>query len=78
MSNLYVKVNDQLEQLDVYCKKMSKKNNALLYKLENYLGKKLMTDDELVEIRDVILTVSADISRISDLIVVDGEDNEKL
>lgn len=78
MSKLYVKVNDQLEQLDVYCKKMSKKNNSLLYKLENYLGKKLMTDEELVAIRDSILTVSADISRLSDSIVLDGDDNERL
>ncbi|MED1863233.1 hypothetical protein P4V41_07175 [Fictibacillus nanhaiensis] len=79
MSQLLVKVSDSHDQnsyesLESYCKRLGKRNNSLLYKLENYLGKKLMSDDELIEIRDLVLTMSADISKLSTLIVVGDED----
>ena len=65
---IYVKTPISKEPLDSYCKKLSKKNNAILYKLENYIGKPLLSDEQLTEIRDIILTVSADIVRINQLI----------
>ena len=69
----------EFESLAVYCQKISKKNNSLLYRLENYLGKKLLSDNELSEIRDLILTVSGDISRLPEsTIVLDGDENERL
>ena len=74
---LYVKTPLSSEPLDSYCKKLSKKNNAILYKLENYIGKPLLSDDQLTEIRDIILTVSADIGRINQFIS-ESEDNERL
>lgn len=78
MIKLYIKVDNHLEELESYCRRMSKKNNSVLYKLENYLNKKLMSDVELVDIRDTILTVSADLSRLSTLMVLDGDDSEGL
>ena len=65
---LYVKTPEANEPLDTYCKKLSKKNNAILYKLESYIGKPLLSDEQLAEIRDIILTVSADIGRINQFI----------
>ena len=83
MMNLKVKrksINgeEELESLYLYCSRLSKKNNSLLYLLENYLNKKLLEDNELSEIRDLILTVSADISKLSYNIVEDGDDSEGL
>jgi hypothetical protein len=79
MSQLMVKIcnsenQESFETLDSYCKRLGKRNNSLLYRLENYLGKKLMSDDELIEIRDLVLTMSADISKLSTLIVVGDQD----
>jgi hypothetical protein len=71
--------HSEYESLAVYCQKISKKNNSLLYHLEKYLGKKLLSDNELTEIRDLILTVSGDISRLPDIsVVIDGDENERL
>lgn len=69
---------DVTEDLSVHCQRISKKNNSLLYQLENYLGKKLLSDEKLMEIRDLILTVSGDVSRIAESIVVVGDDDERL
>ena len=69
--------NQSVDTLQVYCQKISKKNNSLLYHLENYLDKKLLSDEKLTEIRDLILTVSGDISRLPDIAVV-GDENEGL
>ncbi len=78
MIEVYVKVSEsEKESLEVYCKRLGRKNNSLLYKLENYLNKKLLSEDELVEIRDTILTVSADIAKLSYLITF-GDEHEKL
>lgn len=69
-----VNYNGELESLESYCLRLSKKNNSVLYKLENYLNKKMLEDVSLIEIRDLILTVSADIARLSERIVVNGEE----
>ncbi|MER2059118.1 MAG: hypothetical protein ABTA16_09865 [Niallia sp.] len=79
MSNLKVKIikNDgttEIESLYAYCSKISKRNNSILYKLENYLGMKLLDEPDLVELRDIILTVSADVSKISQLVICGDED----
>jgi len=65
------------EDLNAYCRKLSKKNNSILYKLEDYLGVQLASDSSLMEIRDIILTVSAELSRIPSNIIKD-EENERL
>lgn len=65
------------ETLYSHCVRLSKRNNSLLYKLESYLGQKLTDNHELSEIRDTILTVSADISKLHHNIRV-GEDDEGL
>lgn len=74
-------INDEFEVESVYsyCSNLSKRNNSILYLLESYLNKKLLSDSELAEIRDVILTVSADIVRLPSLLYVeDGDENEGL
>jgi hypothetical protein len=82
--NVKVKVNsldghDEIESLYSYCSRLSKKNNSILYLLESYLNKKLLEEPKLAEIRDVVLTVSADISKLNSLISIEcGEDYEEL
>ncbi|MCM3110033.1 hypothetical protein [Lederbergia lenta] len=77
--NIYVKNYDgQVESLSSYCLRLSKKNNSIMYKLEKYLDMKLLDDDSLVEIRDTLLTVSADISKLKDIIVISGDSHEGL
>lgn len=60
-----------------YCLRLSKKNNSILYLLENYLGKSMLEDERLSEIRDIILTVSANIAKIPEQIKV-GDSDERL
>ncbi|WP_342532777.1 hypothetical protein MHB40_15000 [Lysinibacillus sp. FSL K6-0057] len=84
MSDIKVKssyINNEFEDESIYsyCSKLSKRNNAILYLLESYLNKKLLSDSELAEIRSVVLTVSADIVRLPSLLYVeDGDENEGL
>lgn len=69
------------EKLNSYCTRLSKRNNSILYLLEKYLNKKLLDESDLVSIRDTILTVSAEISRIPEYITLGikpGETNERL
>ncbi|MCT6513185.1 hypothetical protein OQZ55_12130 [Bacillus subtilis] len=68
----------KLEDLDVFCNKLCKRNNSVLFKLEKYLNKKLLSNPELTEIRDTILTVSGELSRLRDNLVTDGDSNEGL
>lgn len=69
----------ELESLYSYCSRLSKRNNSVLYLLESHLQKKLLDDPELAAIRDVLLTVSADISKLYNHLHVEcGEDYEKL
>ncbi|KXZ22314.1 hypothetical protein P4T89_13150 [Bacillus nakamurai] len=68
----------KIEELDVYCNKLSKKNNSVLFKLEECLNKKLLSDPELTEIRDTILTVSGELNRLNDCILTDGDSIEGL
>lgn len=70
MTNVKVEIQKldgtfEYESLYSYCSRLSKRNNAILYLLESYLNKKLLDEPELTEIRDVILTVSADISKLN-------------
>lgn len=60
-----------------YCLRLSKKNNSILYLLENYLGKSMLEDERLSEIRNIILTVSANIAKIPEQIKV-GDSDERL
>lgn len=70
---------EQLESLYSYCCRLSKRNNSILYLLESYLNKKLLEEPQLAEIRDILLTVSADITKISNYLHIEcGEENEKL
>jgi hypothetical protein len=62
------------ESLYSYCARLSKKNNSILYKLENYLDQRLLDNGDLAEIRDIILTVSADISKLHDNLKLGDED----
>lgn len=84
MSDIKVKssyINNEFEDESIYsyCSKLSKRNNAILYLLESYLNKKLLSNNELTEIRSVVLTVSADIARLPSLLYVeDGDENEGL
>lgn len=84
MSEIKVKIvhqsgNEEIESLYSYCSRLSRKNNSVLYLLEKYLDKKLLDEPELAEIRDVLLTVSADISKLhSHLIILCGDDDERL
>lgn len=70
---------EEYESLYSYCSKLSKRNNSVLYLLESYLDKKMLDEPELAEIRDILLTVSADITKIySHLYFERGEENEGL
>lgn len=67
------------EEFIAHCQRISRKNNSLLYHLEAYLDKKLLSDEKLSEIRDIILTVSGDINRLPEMLVIlNGDSNEKL
>lgn len=79
MSNLKVKMikldgTESCESLYSYCSRLSKKNNSILYKLETYLSKKLLDEPELAEIRDIILTVSADVTKLQSIVICGDED----
>lgn len=65
--------DETAESLYSYCSRLSKKNNSILYKLEKYLNKKLLEDEALAEIRDIVLTVSADISKLNSVIHISGD-----
>lgn len=84
MSDIKVKssyINNEFEDESIYsyCSKLSKRNNAILYLLESYLNKKLLSDNGLAEIRNVVLTVSADIARLPSILYVEeGDENEGL
>lgn len=70
--------NDELESLYSYCSRLSKKNNSVLYMLEFYLNKKLLEDEKLAEIRDILLTVSAEITKIPTCLIIEGDNDEGL
>ncbi|WP_080845560.1 hypothetical protein [Cytobacillus gottheilii] len=71
--------SNELESFYTYCSRLSKRNNSVLYLLESYLGRKLLEDPQLTEIRDILLTVSADITKLHNLLVIEsGETDEGL
>ncbi|MCY9156223.1 hypothetical protein [Bacillus haynesii] len=67
------KVSSSLQE---HCIRLSKKNNSVLYKVEKYLNKKLLSDTELAEIREIILDVSAEIVRLGQFL--SGDLDERL
>lgn len=69
---------DGYENLESYCNWLKRKNSVVLFKLENYAKVKLSTDPELAEIRNLILDVSNDISRLPSIIVIEGEEDARL
>ncbi|MCY7542507.1 hypothetical protein P9173_09280 [Bacillus safensis] len=73
-------VNDRLYSscvpINEHLTRLSKKNNSVLYKLEEFLDKKLIADPSLSEIRDIILSVSGDIIRLENSIVCGDHDEE--
>lgn len=74
-------VHDQLYSscvpINEHLIRLSKKNNSVLFKLEKFVDRKLITDPSLSEIRDIILSVSGDIVRLENSIVC-GDHNEGL
>lgn len=81
-NNLIVKIykDDEVsyEPLQSYCARLSKRNNSILYQLETYLNVKLLNGNpELAEIRETILNVSGEISKLSERLIV-GDENERL
>ena len=69
-----VKNQNDIEKITVYCERISKKNNSILYKLEDYLGEKLLSNDKLKDIRDCILSISADIKSIPEKVIISEGD----
>jgi hypothetical protein len=75
--NVYTKNNNDetvSEAIEVYCQRISKRNNSILYKLEEYLDVKLLSNDQLKDIRDSILSVSADMEKLPKLIKIEGDE----
>lgn len=70
--------NVQFVSLKGYCERVSKRNNSILYKLEKYLGIKMLSKEELKEVRNIILDTSADVSRLPENIIVYEEGDEPL
>lgn len=80
MTNIKVEITDaegiiRYEDLNEYCLRLSKKNNSTLYLLESYLGMMMSDDEELEEIRRLILTVSANILRLNTVLYVENGDS---
>lgn len=65
--------NKYKENLEVYCNKLQKHNNELLFLIENYTGKSLKSDDDLLKIRGIILTISGEIKRLPKNLIVSDE-----
>lgn len=72
------------EELSTYCMWLKNKNNVVLHLLETFLkdegviDKDLSSDPRLKEIRNMILDVSGDISRLPDKAYSVGDNGERL
>lgn len=78
VKRVYVDTNDiTIHNLHEYCMWLQGRNNSLLYDLENHLDIKLTSDIGLSKIRNKILDVSAEISRLPSNLLV-GEVDEEL
>lgn len=81
MSKYQIKIlnNDEYvtEALDIFCSRLSKRNISVLFLLENYLNKSLLSDSDLAEIRRVVLSVSGEIERIPNRMIL-GDNDERL
>ncbi|QDX94748.1 hypothetical protein EEL30_22155 [Brevibacillus laterosporus] len=69
---------DQLENIQVYCERLSRKNNSTLFRLEKFTGLKLLQEEELREIREIILSVSGEISRLPSKLACGCDCDKKL
>ncbi|CAM5190996.1 hypothetical protein FTE28_05745 [Bacillus licheniformis] len=76
MREKYINEGQVSSSLQEHCIRLSKKNNSVLYKVEQYLNKKMLSDTELAEIREIILDVSAEIVRLGQSL--SGDSNERL
>lgn len=72
------------EELDTYCMWLKNKNNVVLHLIESYLKAEgviqddLSSDPKLKEIRNMILDVSGDISRLPSKAYAVGDNDERL
>ena len=64
------------EDLVSYCNWLKRKNNVALHLIEKYVGKDMQKDECLSEIRNIILDVSGDISRLPQKMMIVGDGNE--
>lgn len=69
---------DGFEDLVSYCEWLKRKNSVVLFKIEKFTNQKLNSHPDLLEIRNLILDVSNDISRLASIIVVEGDEVERL
>lgn len=79
MSEIFIKITDKngkdtVEEINSYLNRLSKKNNSVLYHIEEYLEKSLFNEPKLLIIRNTILDVSGDIARLSTRIVGDSDE----
>lgn len=58
-----------------YLKFLAKKNNATLHMIEEYVGIPLDSDEKLMKIKNNILDVSGNISRIPYQILIVGDED---
>ncbi|TPG68905.1 hypothetical protein EEL31_10430 [Brevibacillus laterosporus] len=69
---------NQLEDIRVYCERLGRKNNSNLFRLERFTGLKLLQEEELKEIREIILSVSGEISRLPSKLTCGCDCDKKL
>lgn len=80
---IYVKLRDENDEiytipLKEYCTRLGRRNNSVLFRLEKYLGIKLLSNDELKDIREIVLDISADITRLPDSVELYESDRSDL
>lgn len=68
--------DDGYENLESYCNWLKRKNSVVLFKLESYTNQKLTSNQELLEIRNLILDVSNDILRLPSNIFIEDDEYE--
>lgn len=61
-----------------FCHHTKSKNLVVLHLLEEYLGESLSSNDELINIRKIILDVSGNINRLPYNMFIEGDEVEKL
>ena len=69
---------DGLEPIQIYLNFLKRKNNCTLHLIENYIGKPLDSDKELLEIKNNILDVSGSLGRLPYQLLIVGDCDERL